>query len=237
MPAGRVAGESRGIPTGRTVVSSRAGPSAPLPVRLAWRGQMKVGVMITDVQCGRIAQWYCASDYHRAARAGDVIPFHNIRAVERATWALAEAGLLLSPTPEGPRQWTLPVDAAAMPDFAARELDLTEEAKRGVLTQVIGFAGDVLDLPVTRRRFAAAERFAGLMAVMVDAGLAERDEVGYLWTERVAAAMRGAYFWDEEGFSVDDYDEQAPSGGDSRTWTLADLIRDVQEARGKSEGA
>ena len=62
---------------------------------------------------------------------------------------------------------------------------------------MICYAGDCMDIPVTRQWFDASGPSLQLMSTMVDFGYAEVKSRQYRWTDLIGPSMRATHFWDE----------------------------------------
>ena len=131
--------------------------------------------------------------------------FHNVGARDNLTECLSDLGFLAPSSDEGERwPYELIVDADAMADFAVQSLQMSEAGKQRLLDQMICYAGDCMDIPVTRQWFDASGPTLQLMSTMVDFGYAEAKSRQYRWTDLIGPSMRATHFWDEGSGSVDD---------------------------------
>lgn len=173
--------------------------------------------VVPDALCGQLAAFFCTDS--AATSRGDKIQFQNIRVCDNVTLWLSYLGFLAPPAEEGKRwPYELVADAGAMPDLAAQSLHMAEADKQALLDKIICYAGDCMDIPVTRQWFSVSGASLGLVQLLADFGYAEAREGEFRWTELVGPSMRAAFFWDAAGGSVDD-----------RTFTYPDDAEDSGE--------
>lgn len=159
---------------------------------------------VSDELCSQLAGLFCAS--MGAISEGDRIQFNNVRAVDKVTGLLSHLGFLV-PSPEGARGFPFKtiVDASAMPCLATKALIMAEPHKQTLLDFIICFAGDCLDVPVTRHWFNTKTKDQNsLMQILADSEYAVSKDGLYRWSELISPSMRDAGFLDEAGGSHDD---------------------------------
>lgn len=158
------------------------------------RGHTVTG--IPDELCRQIA------DYFVAIRGG-LIDFTNIRSEDRLSYALHRAGLF-APVSDDPSKFYPLQRVSPQAESEPLGLSLDKESKRALLDAAICFAGDVQNIPVTRSWFQVSGSALGLVRSLASFGYAERHDDEFRWTDQIGPSMRTAYFWDDEGRSVDD---------------------------------
>jgi hypothetical protein len=162
---------------------------------------------ISDDLCCLIAD-------HFGALRGGTIDFQNNRAEDKLTHALFEAGFLKPISGDVSRFYPLE-RVARRAEAGLTEAGLDEQTKQKLLDAAICFAGDVEDVPVTRSWFQISGPGFELMQSMASFGYAEYQEEQFRWTDKIGASMRAAFFWNDEGRSVEDppEDEQHALNG------------------------